>query len=81
MYAIRSYYARQGLAADIGPEAVAGQLHCGQADAVHGDAVAELDVAEVELAGLDVDAHVAALGSEGADDANGFDYAGEHAVV
>ncbi|MCY1359678.1 hypothetical protein D9M69_462630 [compost metagenome] len=70
--------ARQGLAADVGPEAVAGQLDGGQAHAVDGDAVAELDVGQVELAGGDLHADVAAFRGERADAADGFDYAGEH---
>src|SRR5690606_7307982 len=57
--------ARQGLATDVGPEAVTGQLDGGQTDAVDGDAVAELHVTEIQLAGPDVDADVAALGGDG----------------
>src|SRR5690606_41831314 len=41
--------ARQGLATDVGPEAVTGQLDGGQTDAVDGDAVAELHVTEIQL--------------------------------
>src|SRR5690606_15245431 len=44
--------AGQGLAADVGPETVTGQLHGGEADTVDGDAVAQLDVGEVQLAGF-----------------------------
>ena len=68
----------QGLATNVGPEAIAGQFHGGEADPVDGDAVAELDVGKVELAGGDVEAHVAALGREGADLAEGFDDSGKH---
>src|SRR5690606_27155908 len=70
--------ARQGFAADVGPEAVAGQLDGGQAHAVDGDAVAELHIAQIQLAGLDVDADIATLGGNALNGADGFDYAGEH---
>src|SRR3989338_7041583 len=70
--------ARQGLTADIRPETVARQLDRRQAHAIDRDAVAQLDVAQVELAGLDIDPHIAALGAERANGAYGFDYAGEH---
>jgi hypothetical protein len=62
-------------------KAVARQLDDGQADAADGDAVAQLDVAEVELAGFNQQAHVAALGGHGADAADGFDNAGEHGLL
>src|SRR5690606_37549519 len=67
----------QRLAADVGPEAGAGKLHGGQAHAVDGDAVTELDVTQVEFAGGHVDTYVAALRRHGANTADGFDYAGE----
>ena len=73
--------ALEGFAADVGPETVARQVDSRQADAVDGNAVAEFDVAQVKLAGLDVDAHVTALGGQATDGADGFDDAGEHAVV
>src|SRR5690606_21148243 len=72
--------ARQGFAADIGPETVTRQLHRGQADAVDGNAVAKLDVAQVELAGLNQHPNVAALGRDRANGADGFDYSCEHAA-
>jgi hypothetical protein len=53
----------------------------GQAHAAGGDAVAQLDVAEVELAGFNQQAHVAPLGGHGADAADGFDNAGEHGLL
>ncbi len=72
--------ALEGFDADVSPEAIARQLDGSQAYAVDGNAVAQLDVTEVELAGLDVDAHVPALGRQAADGADGFDDAGEHGV-
>src|SRR5690606_23034433 len=56
--------ARQGFAADIGPETVTRQLHRGQADPVDGNAVAQFDVAQVELAGLDQHPNVATFGRD-----------------
>src|SRR5690606_551619 len=70
----------QCLATDIGPKAVAGQFHGGQAHAVDGDAVAELDVAQVQLAGGHINPHITALGRDRANAADGFDYSCEHAA-
>src|SRR5690606_2167769 len=70
--------ALQGFPADIGTEAVTGQFHGGQADAVDGNAVAELDVAQIEFAGGHLDAYVTALGGQAANGAYRFDYAGKH---
>src|SRR5690606_12819319 len=53
-------------------------LHRGQAHAVDRDAVAQFDVRQVQLAGFHVHAHIAAAGTQGADTADGFDYACEH---
>ncbi|MNQ70142.1 hypothetical protein D3C85_847680 [compost metagenome] len=54
----------EGFAAHISPEAIAWQLHRRQADAVDRDAVAQFDVAQVELAGRYIDPHIATFGGQ-----------------
>ena len=72
--------ARERLTADIGPEAVARQLNGGQTDAIDRNTVAELDVAQIQFAGLDQHSNVAALRRHGTNGPDGFDYSCEHAA-
>src|SRR5690554_7414821 len=70
--------ATHGFLADIGPETVTGQFHHGQTDAVHGNAVAQLDVAQVQLAGSDLNPHITAARLQTGDLPCCFDYSGKH---
>src|SRR3990167_9282124 len=70
----------QGFAADISPKTIARQLNCSQAHAVDRNAVAQLDVCKVKLAGFHIHPHIATLRCQGTDTANSFDYAGKHAT-
>ena len=57
---------------------MAGELHCGEACAVAGDTVAEMHIAEGEVAGVDGQPHVAAAGFEAGDLANCTDNSCKH---
>ena len=70
----------QRLATDVGHKAVARQLNGCQANAVDGNAVAEFDVAQVELAGLYINPYIATFWGQCTDVADGFDNAGKHGV-
>ncbi len=70
----------EGLAADVSHKTVARQFHSGQAHAIDRNAVAEFDVAQVELAGVYINPHIAAFGGQCADAADGFNDAGKHGV-
>src|SRR5471030_607140 len=71
----------EGFAADVCRKAIAWQFNCGQAYAVDRDAVAQFDVAQVELAGFYVYPHISAFWGQCTNTADGFDDAGKHGVL
>ena len=68
----------QRLAGGVGPEPIAGEFDGGQADAADGDAVSQLHVAQVQLAGGDAQPDIAAARLEGGERTDSGDDAGEH---
>ncbi|MCY1422628.1 hypothetical protein D9M71_383180 [compost metagenome] len=71
----------EGFATDVRRKAIARQFNGSQAHAVDRDAVAQFDVAQVELAGFDVNPHITALWGQCTNTADGFDDAGKHEVL
>src|SRR5690606_39930935 len=71
----------QRFARDVRAETGGVDVECGDTNAVHGDAVADPHVAEIQSVAGNADAFVAALVTDGADAAGGLDDAGEHGLV
>src|SRR6266571_842868 len=70
--------AAQSLAGNIDAEAFSSALHHGETHAVHRDAVADLDVAEPQLVGVDGEAQTAFSGLDPADFPDGGYDSGKH---
>ena len=70
--------ARHGLTRDIGDITIPRQLHHGQADAVGGNGVTQLDVAQIQLAAAYPDGHILPLGLQGNQGANRFNDSSKH---
>src|SRR3569623_1024435 len=70
--------AAQGFGGTVGGEARIIHRHRGEAHAVDGDAVTETYAAQIEFAGVDADASVAAAALQRGDTTHGLDDAGEH---
>ncbi|MNY29936.1 hypothetical protein D3C86_1640110 [compost metagenome] len=71
--------ARERLKGDVGGVTLVSQGHHGEADAVGGDGVAQLDIAKVQGRGMNGEGHVIPLTVQGGQGAHGFDNSGKHA--